>query len=276
MAQNSRIEWTHHTFNPWWGCCKVDCACARCYAERFACERLQLPIWGPTAERRFFGAAHWLEPLEWNRKAERAHERHHVFCASMADVFEGRRDLDPYRERLWNLIDVTPSLVWLLLTKRPQNILRMVPAKWLKHPRDNVWVGTSCGQQKAAKELLPHLRRVPAKVRFLSVEPLLEAVQLDLAGVDWVIVGGESGPGARPMKAEWVRDIREQCQAAGVPFFFKQWGGVNKKKAGRLLDGRTYDEMPCGAHPAWTSVEAVEEPLELATAGSLCSLPVFS
>ncbi len=224
MSWNSRIEWTHHTFNPWWGCCKVNCDCARCYAEHFADTRMQLGIWGPNAARRFFGTKHWLEPLDWNRRAERERENHRVFCASMADVFEDRRDLDRHRARLWDLIELTPSLDWLLLTKRPQNIRRMVPAKWVDRPRHNVWFGTSCGHQKAAEEFIPHLHRMPATVRFLSVEPLLEPVRLDLRGIDWVILGGESNPRARPMNADWARDVRDQCVAVGVPFFFKQWG----------------------------------------------------
>ncbi len=139
MAQNSKIEWTHHTFNPWWGCVKVSPACKNCYAQAWA-NRLGMNLWGGKATRRFFSDQHWKEPLKWNRDAEVSGERHRVFCASMADVFERRAELNQWRERLWRLIEQTPFLDWLLLTKRPESVAIYAP--WKKLWPDNVWLGT--------------------------------------------------------------------------------------------------------------------------------------
>lgn len=265
MAENSAIEWTDHTFNPWWGCTRVSPACTHCYAATLA-KRFGYG-WGKNADRRFFGDKHWAEPLRWDRAAENAGERKRVFCASMADVFEDRADLWNAQERLWDLIEATPHLDWLLLTKRPENILRMVPTCW-RDPQchdgwpPNVWVGTTVEDQERADERIPHLQAVPAPVRFLSCEPLLGPIDLNLEGIGWVIAGGESGHGARPMHPDWVESIRDQChlcapepcptcegdrsvevepggfaacptcsEAQGdptgrrqVPFLFKQWG----------------------------------------------------
>jgi protein gp37 len=161
-------------------------------------------------------------------------------------VFEDNRQVDSERDRLWLLISMTPALDWLLLTKRPQNIDDMVPTEWLRRWPVNVWAGTSVEHQNAANNRLPFLLNVPAAVRFLSCEPLLGPVDLSpwLHDVQWVIVGGESGQKSRPMGSDWVRFTRDQCKVRGVPFFFKQWGGRDKKAAGRELDGRTWDELP--------------------------------
>ena len=271
MGKNSKIEWTHHTFNPWWGCTRVSAACKHCYAESWA-KRVGKKIWGPKAPRRFFGDAHWSEPLKWNREAMKGGDRARVFCASMADVFEARSDLDPWRERLWTLIEQTPHLDWLLLTKRPERVLKTVPwdSAWPK----NVWVGTTVEDQESAEERLPHLARVPAAVRFISAEPLLSELRIERwlgSSIDWVITGGESGPHARPSSPSWFRNLMIQCMQADVPFHFKQRGdwapgqGINlaaarkaereaqdgtmmirlgKKAAGRLLDGETWDGLP--------------------------------
>lgn len=294
MSMNSNIEWTHHTFNPWWGCVKVSPGCAHCYAETFS-KRYGHNVWGVDAERRFFGDKHWNEPVKWNREAEKAGERRRVFCASMADVFEDRDDLVAPRIRLMSLIDDTPWLDWLLLTKRPENV-----KPFLNDILDdfafpsNVWLGTTVENQEQAEKRIPELLKVPAAVRFLSCEPLLGPVDLRqvkridrdgwhyfddvLTGfnatrqggyygnrVDWVIAGGESGPGARPMQLDWVRSLRDQCQDAGTAFHFKQWGEwapvelldvdgkgfvrVGKKAAGRELDGRLWDEFPKTVRP---------------------------
>ena len=204
--------------------------------------------------------------------------RRRVFCASMADVFEGRSELSDEREKLWGLIELTPNLDWLLLTKRPHNIIRFVP--WTDEWPDNVWVGTTVENQHWAEKRLPHLLAIPAKRRFLSCEPLLGPLDLDkwisrlptkLHSIDWVIAGGESGPNARVMFPRWARELRDQCREAGVPFHFKQWGhwapaqqgsefakefwdavegrmirmeALGKKSAGRYLDGKTWDEIP--------------------------------
>ncbi len=276
MARNSQIEWTHHTFNPWWGCAKVSPACEKCYAELWA-KRMGQQLWGKDSGRRFFSDAHWNEPLAWNEDARGAEEQHRVFCASMADVFEGRSDLDAQRERLWALIRATPRLNWLLLTKRPENIAEMVP--WGSDWPSNVWLGTTVESQKYAEIRLPHLLKHAASVRFLSCEPLLGALNLGawfarkgLHSIDWVIAGGESGPGARPMHPDWPQGLLEQCQKANVPFHFKQWGHwvpaeiaaqtkktqiitlpmerpvkmvrLPKKEAGRVLAGQTWDGVP--------------------------------
>lgn len=289
MGAESAIEWTHATFNPWWGCVKVSPACKHCYAESFA-KRVGQRVWGGT-QRRFFGEKHWAEPIKWNAAALGAGERRRVFCASMADVFEhiehGHK-IDSERERLWALIERTPQLDWLLLTKRPQNIMQMIPEIWRKGLPTNIWCGTTVENQEMADERIPELLRVPARVRFLSCEPLLGPVSLTHvttyaygstshhtnvlngetlecmydggAGISlnenrrihWVICGGESGAGARPMQAEWARKLRDQCQTYGAAFHFKQWGEydasglvkLGKRNAGRHLDGRTWDEFP--------------------------------
>lgn len=144
MSEHSSIEWTDHTFNPWWGCARVSPACEHCYAETFS-KRLGQKIWGVRAERRFFGDPHWREPLKWDRRAAKIGERHRVFCGSMCDIFEDRRDLDVHRERLWRLMAETPNLDWLLLTKRPENVALMAP--WREPWPFNVWLGTTVEDQ---------------------------------------------------------------------------------------------------------------------------------
>ena len=276
MAKNSHIEWTHHTFNPWWGCIKVSPACDNCYAELWA-KRMGHQLWGKHSPRRFFGEAHWREPIAWNQEAKTAGQRERVFCASMADVFERRADLNAERLRLWKLIETTPHLDWLLLTKRPQNIERLVP--WRSDWPANVWLGTTVENQRLAEKRLPFLLEIPAAVRFLSCEPLLGPLDLNdwfhrdnFYPIDWIIAGGESGPGCRPMHPDWVRSLLNQCQSFGVPFHFKQWGQwvpaelvdgaikvklmeftndrsiemvrLGKKLAGRTLEGTTWNEVP--------------------------------
>lgn len=220
--KDSAIEWTDHTFNPWWGCEKVSPGCAHCYAETFA-KRTGHRVWGSGAEHRFFGDKHWNEPLRWERAAKDAGMRQRVFCASMADVFEDRRDLDSQRARLWDLIRATPSLDWLLLTKRPENF-RMLPWGGYDDPWPNVWVGTTVEDQERADLRIPLIGVVPAVVRFLSCEPLLGPITLPSSNVHWVIVGGESGHGARPMWVAWAHSLVEQCRAAGIACFVKQLG----------------------------------------------------
>lgn len=273
MAKDSGIEWTHHTFNPWWGCVKLSPACAHCYAESWA-RRVGMDLWGGAAPRRFFGDKHWREPLKWNSEAERLGKRARVFCASMADVFEPRADLDPWRKRLWELIEGTPHLDWLLLTKRPGHIKHVYP--WTHVPRENVWLGTTAENQRWADRRIDRLVTVDAHVRFLSCEPLLSAIDLShwlkRGAISWVIAGGESGGAARPTHPNWVRSLRDQCAAHRVPFHFKQWGHWSpeidgesatkiielqdeagraerllwkpKRLSGRTLDGRTYDQYP--------------------------------
>jgi protein gp37 len=293
MGQNTTIEWADHTFSPWWGCTKVSAACDHCYAQTWA--RRWGVQWGPHAERRIAGDATWENPHAWNRKAKRLGRRYRVFCASMADVFENRPELEASRARLWQTIRDTPRLDWLLLTKRPQMIQRYLPADW-GDGWPNVRLGTTVENQAEADRRIPHLLAVPAAVRFLSCEPLLGPMDLrkwlspwtcadcefhgceDDAGpdgcgqcgtrdafpadackvcdaddqqakpscpqcgshrsfqrdhgfkfdygsrIDWVIAGGESGPGARPSHPDWFRSLRNQCQADGVAYFHKQNG----------------------------------------------------
>ena len=285
MGQNSSIEWTDHTFNPRWGCVKVSPGCEHCYAESWA-KRVGANVWGAKQDRRFFTDQHWREPLRWNSIARSQQERKRVFSASMADVFEARPDLDPWRRRLWSLIEQTPWLDWLLLTKRPQHILRLSP--WQNSWPKNVWVGTSVEDQTRADERLSILLAVPARRRFLSCELLLGPVDLRawlldrptrLNPFDWVIAGGESGPAARPLLPAWARRLRDQCSVSRTPFHFKQsghwvpiqepipdevqvrkfWDEVldrdvlmaaqGKKGAGRLLDGETWDGRPAASRP---------------------------
>ncbi len=268
LAKNSRIEWTTHTFNPWWGCVKLSPACKHCYAHTWA-KRLGEDVWGINSRRRFFGDKHWSEPLKWNSEAKKSGERARVFCASMADVFEDRAELDSHRERLWTLIEHTPWLDWLLLTKRPDRVLGCVP--WDGVWPTNVWIGTTTENQEWADKRLSELAKIPAVVRFISAEPLLGPLSLKhwTHTVDWVITGGESGPKARPSSPSWFRTLLNECMAADIPFHFKQWGdwapgqGINlakarseavedgttmlrlgKKAAGRLLDGEVWDGIP--------------------------------
>lgn len=253
MAESTGISWTDATFNPWWGCQKVSPACAHCYAERDA-KRYQpgKVLWGVGSERRTFGDSHWNAPLKWAKTMPaKLGRRPRVFCASMADVFDKDAPADQ-RARLFALIDQTPELDWLLLTKRIGNVPRMLEAPGMQKCGlpSNVWLGITVVNQEEADRDIPKLLAVPARVRFLSIEPMLGPITLrevhsDMCEIDaltgdhgvlrplrgrsdakvhWVICGGESGPGARPMHPEWVRSLREQCADAGVPFHFKQWG----------------------------------------------------
>lgn len=260
MAEFSTIEWTDHTFNPWWGCTKVSPGCAHCYAETWSRRYGTQNIWGKHAARRFFGDQHWTQPQRWNQQAQAQGRRFRVFCASMADVFDEHPDVEDARQRLWQVIQSTPYLDWLLLTKRPENVLTMIPKIWRIQLPTNVWMMTSVENQQQAERRIPELLSIPAHIRALSVEPLLGPVDLRnwLSSLNWVIVGGESGFKARPLHPDWVRSIRDQCVTANVAFFFKQWGAfvpdergeaivfarVGKKAAGRMLDGKIWDSIP--------------------------------
>ena len=265
MGTVTKIQWTDHTFNPWIGCSKVSPGCANCYAEALMDRRMGKAKWGPGGTRVRTSSANWREPVRWNRDAQQAGVRRKVFCASLADIYEDHPAIDPqWRVHLFNLIQMTPHLDWLLLTKRPENIARLSVWSDTRKPwPDNVWLGTSVENQEQADKRIPLLLDVPARVHFLSMEPLLGPVTLPdefLAipeingplgfggdGDCWVIVGGESGPVSRPMDPAWARSLRDQCHSHGVPFFFKQWGGVNKEEAGHLLDGVEHHAFPGGA-----------------------------
>jgi len=234
MAENSHIEWTHHTFNPWWGCSWVSEACDHCYAEKEA-HRRNRGEWGHNTLRWFNSSAYWLDPLKWDAAAAAEFRRARVFCASMSDVFEEHPDprLDQCRAKLWKLIADTPNLDWLLLTKRPQNVKRMTRDTWGDNWPENVWLGISVENQKWADKRIPVLLSCPAKVRFLSCEPLIGPVDLskwvkkgEPSPIHWVIVGGESGfkSQCRAMDPEWVRALREFTLAHNIGYHFKQWG----------------------------------------------------
>lgn len=248
MAENSGIEWTHHTFNPWIGCTKVSPACDNCYAETWDKRYNGGTHWGAKAERR--RTKTWGMPVKWNKQAEASGRRLRVFCASLADVFDNQVP-EEWRTDLWELIKSTPHLDWLLLTKRPQNIKKMLPADWGKGWQ-NVWLGTTVENQQEADRRIPHLSKIPAEVKFLSMEPLLGDVDISQYlkfQISWVIVGGESGPNYRMGNADWFRSLRDQCQDASVPFLFKQWEGSTTaeiKLKGRKLDGIIWDEYPKG------------------------------
>lgn len=229
MAESSSIEWTVHTFNPWRGCSKVSPGCQNCYAEATATRNpAVLGVWGPNGTRPIAADSGWSHPLKWDRQAARTGERPRVFCASMADVFEDRPDVLEARDRLWRLIEGTPHLDWLLVTKRPQNATRLTPASWQTGWPAHVWLGVSVEDQRRAEERIQLLLEVPTSKRWLSCEPLLESLDLSpwLAPnrVGWVVAGGESGPEARRCQVEWIRSLVQQCDRAGIPPFVKQVG----------------------------------------------------
>lgn len=260
MGEHTRIPWCHHTFNPWHGCTKVSEGCKHCYAEAMA-RRWKLQ-WGH--DYRFFGEPHWAGPLKWDRDAAEAGERRRVFCGSMCDVFDARVGLKPHRKRLFGLIERTPHLDWLLLTKRPRNILGldMVPESWLTKrgfPR-HVWIGTTCETQRRADERLRVVLTLPAWVIFVSAEPLLEELLLQpyLDGswhsptgrrLDWIIAGAESGPGRRPMDEAWVRRIRDDAVRANVPFFYKQRAERHRMVHMPWIGARQWAEVPKERQP---------------------------
>lgn len=234
MAQNSRIEWTESTWNPVTGCTKISAGCKNCYAERMAF-RLQA-MGSDNYVNGFRLTVHpdVLElPLRWRQPRT-------IFVNSMSDLFH--KDVPTeFILQIFDIFSRTPQHRFQVLTKRSDRLMQINHrVRW----PENVWMGVTVESAEYSFRI-DHLRQTDAAVKFLSLEPLLGPLDnLNLDGIDWVIVGGESGPGARPVKSEWVADIRDQCIVAGVPFFFKQWGGVNKKKAGRLLDGQTWSQMP--------------------------------
>ncbi len=234
MGLKSSIEWTESTWNPVTGCTKISAGCAHCYAERMA-RRLQA-MGQPNYVNGFEPTCHEhaLElPLGWKKPQM-------IFVNSMSDLFHKAVPTD-FILRVFDVMRRADQHVFQVLTKRSGRLAQL--GKTLTWP-SNIWMGVSVENENNAFRI-DNLRSVPVQVKFVSFEPLIGSVgDLDLEGIDWAIVGGESGPGARKMEPQWVIDIRDQCLAAGVPFFFKQWGGVNKKKAGRTLEGRIWDQMP--------------------------------
>ncbi len=288
MSESSGIEWCDSTFNPWVGCTKISPACDHCYAEGWA-KRSGLVKWGNEPRRRT-SESNWREPLKWQATAEQFEREHghrrRVFCASLADVFDNQVPME-WRNDLWSLIERCWGLDWLLLTKRPQNIEKMLPdAPTWENIRGHVWLGTTVEDQQRAGQNIPHLLKHDSAVRFLSCEPLLGPISLanmrygkvvlnPLLGmsegpsdairallghdafmpIDWVIAGGESGPHARPSHPDWFRSLRDQCAAAGVPFLFKQWGewAPHTPVAGGDLGGEVRRGKATIVHPTGQS-----------------------
>ena len=222
MAANSAIEWTDHTFNPWIGCTKVSPACDHCYAEGLS-KRYGWATWGPHGERKRTSPANWRKPIAWDKAAAKAGVRHRVFCASLADWLDNQVP-DQWRDDLADLIDETPHLDWLLLTKRIQNFGKHAPWHDDAIP-SNVWLGISCGSQDEFDRDYPRLAKLSAQIRFVSYEPAL--AQLSFVGgisprPNWIICGGESGHHARMMDHAWARDLRDACGLHGISFFMKQ------------------------------------------------------
>jgi protein gp37 len=239
LSLNSHIEWTDATWNPVRGCTKISPGCKHCYAETFA-ERFR-GVKGHPYEQGFdlrLVPEKLTEPFAWRSPKL-------VFVNSMSDLFQPGVP-DTYTEAVSRVMATADWHTYQVLTKRSERLRDLLNGKLrFAAEKENIWWGVSVEDRKYGLPRVDHLRQAPAKVRFLSIEPLLEDLgEVDLSGITWVIVGGESGPGARPMKRDWVVSIRRQCRDQGVPFFFKQWGGVRKKQNGRLLDNRTYDEYP--------------------------------
>lgn len=281
MGDKTGIAWTDRTQNFWLGCQKVSDGCKHCYAETLMDHRYKRVKWGPRGTRERTSVANWKKPLQWNKERwmecgackwrgglkdikiaasggfacpqcgceQMTPTRQRVFCSSLSDVFEDRPELVTWRTEMFDIINQTPNLDWLLLTKRPENIMRMLieSGRGFQNLPPHIWIGTSVENQEAADKRIPELLKIPATVRFLSCEPLLGPVDIDRAMypeprhgmsafgftdgvgkehfINWVICGGESGQGARPMQVEWAESLRDQCQNAGVSFFMKQLGG---------------------------------------------------
>ncbi len=257
VSQKTAIAWTDHTFNPWWGCVKIDPGCAHCYAETFARQRVGLNIWGLNSERRVFGAKHWSEPLKWNRDAAAGvhgvlgaeARRHLVFSGSMCDWAEDNNIAAQLRPALFDLIRRTPNLTWQLLTKRADRIAEFLPPDWGDDGYPNVWLGVSVSEPKGLWRI-DELARVPAVARFLSYEPALAELPIPrlvspASALSWIIFGGESGPGYRAPEnwQSWARTLRDQCAAAGVAYFFKQ-SPAPRTETGTTLDGLTHRQFP--------------------------------
>jgi protein gp37 len=239
MSQDTTIEWTDATWNPVRGCTKISAGCKNCYAERFA-ERFR-GVPGHPFEQGFdirLVPEKLAEPLKWK-------ESRMIFVNSMSDLFHDQIP-DEYIEQVVRVMTLASWHTFQVLTKRGSRLSRLLRSKLrFAAECEHIWWGVSVENKHHGVPRIKYLQGAPARVRFLSVEPLLEDVgHLDLSGISWVIVGGESGPRARPIQAEWVRSLREQCDAAHVAFFFKQWGGTRKKLTGRLLDGRTHSDFP--------------------------------
>ncbi len=260
MGQQTEILWADSTWNPWWGCTKISEGCAHCYADSFS-HRLGLKIWGQDADRRFFGDKHWAELIKWDTAAKKAGVMRSVFCGSMCDIFEDRPDLVDPRMTVLDFADPLENLLFLFLTKRPQNAIAMLPKRWAKQWPRNVMIGTTIENQPRLIERMEAIKRLrqefPGISVFASCEPLLSGLDWKdgynsyLELLDWVVAGGESGAGARPCHPNWARKLRDDCadrtdmcRPWPLPFLWKQWGGLHPKSNGRLIDGKEHAQFP--------------------------------
>ncbi len=227
VAATSGINWTDASFAPWLGCTKLSPACDKCYALAID-KRAGRDLWAPHAERQRTSRNYWRQPHRWQAEAARTGERRRVFASHLSDVFDNRA-APAWRADFWALVRDTPDLTWMVLTKRPQLIARMLPDWWGEGPA-NVWLGATVENMEEARRRLPHLLRVPAAVHWLSCEPLLESLDLRpwADRLDWIVVGGESGGGARPMDPAWARALRDQCTDAGGAFWMGKQTGSNR------------------------------------------------
>lgn len=234
MAEESNIAWTDATMNFWIGCQVVSPACDFCYARDLA-EKYGWAKWGPGEPRHRTASSNWKKPLAWDRKAKQEGVRRKVFTNSLADFFDNQ--VDPqWRTDAYDVIRATPNLDWLILTKRPQNMEKMLPEDW-GNGYPNVWLGSTVENLKEAERRIPVLRATPARIHFLSCEPLLEDISgIDFEGIDWVICGGESGQNRRPFDIRWAEALHAQCVADGTAFFFKQDTGAKPGNRGRASD----------------------------------------
>jgi protein gp37 len=270
MGESTKIQWTDHTMNPVIGCSEAGPECAQCYAKDSTPARVARArgeeLWGKRAPRPRTSEAYWKDPHKWNWAAANAGVRRRVFCGSLCDVLEDHRDWDQPRHDLFKLIYETRSLDWQLLTKRPENFFRHISrvrdmanrldpgfTAWLdnwmegKFRPENVWMGASCGNRLHGLPRLDDLRRIPARIRFISCEPLLEDLgRINLAGIHWVIVGGESGPRARPCNLAWIRSVLRQGKSAGAPVFVKQLGSNPAGEGGEIGEMKS----PKGGDPS--------------------------
>lgn len=252
MAANSSIEWTQATWNPVTGCTKVSAGCKNCYAERMS-KRLRA-MGKPQYANGFKLTLHQTVvplPLQWKKPRV-------IFVNSMSDLFHPDVPVD-FIQEVFSVMNACPHHTFQVLTKRPERLLELASeVDW----SENIWMGTSVEDDRV-RHRIALLAKVPAFIRFLSVEPLIGRIpRIPLRGIDWVIAGGESGPRSRSMEVDWVREIRDRCVEMDVPFFFKQWGGVNKKRTGRILDGRTWDEMPLGVDVVEDEHDQAEDCME--------------
>lgn len=245
MGETTRIGWTDFTWNSWWGCHAISPACDHCYAATFD-RRTGGNYFEEGVLPRRTGEKNWNLPRKKDREAAALNRRLRVFLGSMMDWADNRVPTQ-WREDAFQLIRETPNLDWQLLTKRAPNIAKMLPPDW-GSGYSNVWIGVTVEDRKHGVPRIEHLRRVPARVRFLSIEPLLEDLgELDLRGIHWVIIGGESGPGHRPINPLWVERIVAQCRRMGIAVFFKQWGGARPDSGGCELHGSEIKEWPLAA-----------------------------